>query len=176
MRKREQLSLESRDVIVATEQEEDDCSEDPLEETQLVGIEMRRMKGRTLKDPRASLEVKYLIIDLLELEGEEKKDVLQILEIKVQEERGGRQAGGKKNRIILKMAGKSDFLKKIWEGMTAPVKEHGGSMSFIQVSEASTPAKETANMREVTRLEEASERARKEVKQLLAGNKEQELE
>ena len=94
MRKREQLSLESRDVIVATEQEEDDCSEDPLEETQLVGIEMQRMKGMTLKEPRASLEVKYLIIDLLELEGEEKKDVLQILEIKVQEER--RETGWRK--------------------------------------------------------------------------------
>ena len=33
---------------------------------------MQGMRGMTLKEPRASLEVKHLIIDLLELEGEEK--------------------------------------------------------------------------------------------------------
>ena len=50
--------------------------------------------------------------------------------------------GGKRNKVILKMVGKSDFLKKIWEGMKAPVREHGGTLNFIQESEASTPVKE----------------------------------
>ena len=68
------------------------------------------------------------------------------------------------------------MLKKIWEGLKAPVKEHGGTLSFIQASTASTPGKERSYHRELTRLEEARERARKEVKQLLAGSKEQELE
>ena len=76
----------------------------------------------------------------------------------------------------MKMPGKSDLLKKIWEGVKIPVKEHGGTLNFIQESEASTPAKDrTKAIEQVSRLEEARERARKEVKLLLAGGKEQEL-
>ena len=68
------------------------------------------------------------------------------------------------------------MLKKIWEGVKIPVKEHGGTLNFIQESEASTPAKDrTKAIEQVSRLEEARERARKEVKLLLAGGKEQEL-
>ena len=89
MRKREQLSLEARDMQVVIELEEEDCGEDPTEGTRLAGIEMRGMKGMTFQEPRASLEVKYMILDLLKLEGEEKQSVLQHLDIKVQEERGG---------------------------------------------------------------------------------------
>ena len=83
----------------------------------------------------------------------------------------------KNNKVILKMVGKSDLLKKIWEGLKAPLREHGGSLSFIQESEASTPVKERTKLREqVTRLEEARDRAWEQVKQLLAGGKEKELE
>ena len=96
MRKREQMSLEARDTLLVTEQEEDDLEEDPAEETRLVGIEMRGIKGMTVKEPRASLEVRYMIIDLLKLEGEEKLDVLKVLTVRVQEEKGVGHGGGKK--------------------------------------------------------------------------------
>ena len=177
MRKREQLSLEASDTLMVTEQEEEECGEDPTEETRLVGIEMRGMRGMTLLEPSASLEVKYMIFDLIKLEKEEKQNVLELLDIKVQEERGRSQGGGKMNKVILKIGGKSELLKKIWEGMKAPVKEHGGTLRFIQESEASTPAKDRSKLREqVTRLEVARDRARKEVKLLLAGGRDQELD
>ena len=113
---------------------------------------------------------------MLKLQGEEKQHVLKLLEIKVQEERGGRQGEGKKNKVVLKMGGKSDLLNKIWEGMKAPGKEHGGTMSFIQENEASTPANDRSKREMLSRLEEARDRAKKEVKLLLAGDREQELE
>ena len=76
----------------------------------------------------------------------------------------------------MKMGEKSDLLKKIWRGMRGPIKEYGGTMRFIQKSEASTPAKDRSKGREqTTLLEEARERARQEVEGLLSGDREQEL-
>ena len=169
MRKREQLSLEAGDTLIVTEQEEEDCGEDPSEEARLVGIEMRGMRGMTLQEPRASLEVKYMILDLIQLAEEEKLNILQLLSIKVQEERGRIQGGGKMNRVILKVEDDMDGNESTSEGAR-------GALSFIKKSEASTPAKDRTKAREqLSRLEKVRERARKEVKLLLAGGREEEL-
>ena len=102
---------------------------------------------------------------------------MKVLEVKVQEEKGGRQRVGRRNKVAMRMEGRRELLKKIWKAMKAPVKEYGGSMSFIQESDASTPSKDRSKGREqMTRLEEARERARQEVKILLSGDREQELE
>ena len=177
MREREQMSLKAGEVLIVTELEEEDCCEDPGDETRLVGMEIKGMRGMTLKEPRASLEVKYMLLDLLNLEEVEQQNVLKLLDVKVQEDKIGRNVGGKRTKVVMKMEGKSDLLKKIWKGMRGPVKEYGGTMSFIQESEASTPAKERSKGRgQRSRLEEARERARHEVEGLLSGEREQELE
>ena len=82
-----------------------------------------------------------MIIDILKLEELEKQDVLKLLDVKVQEDKNGRHVGGKKSKVVMKMGGKSDLLKKIWTGMRGPVREYGGTMRFVQKSDASTPAK-----------------------------------
>ena len=176
MREREQMSLKAGEVLIVADLEEEDCGEDPGEDTRLVGIEIQGMRGMTMKEPSASLEVKYMLFGLLDLEEGEKQDVLKLLDVKVQEDRVGRQAGGKRSKVVMKMVGKSDLLKKVWKGLTRPVKEYGGVMSFIQESEASTPVKDRSKGKEqTTQLEVARERARHEVKGLLSGNRVQEL-